>query len=107
MQIRNKKQALDKHAIFRKLGSSTQTVNRKVGDQNQSAHRRFNSTETALFRLVSDLITESETTGNITLLSLLDMSEVFDTVDHALLFNKLAKVLWHFPKSLWLDIIIS
>ena len=51
---------------------------------NQSAYRRFHSTETALLRLISDIVMESET-GNITLLSLLDMSAAFDTVDHALL----------------------
>ena len=35
---------------------------------NQSAYRRFHSAEAALLRLVSDIVTESET-GNITLLS--------------------------------------
>ena len=44
--------------------------------------------EKALLRLVSDIVTESGT-GNITLLSLHDMSAAFDTVDHALLFIKL------------------
>ena len=57
---------------------------------NQPAYRRFHSTETALPRLVSDIVTESET-GNITLLTLPDMSMAFDAVDHALLLNKLAK----------------
>ena len=40
--------------------------------------------ETALLRLVSDIVMDSDT-ENITLLSLLDMSAAFDTVDHALL----------------------
>ena len=55
---------------------------------NQSAHWRFHSTDTALLRLVSDIVTKSET-GKITLLSLLDMSAAFDTVDHTLLLSKL------------------
>ena len=55
---------------------------------NQSAYRRFYSTETALLRLASDIVTESET-GNITLLSLLDMRAAFDTVAHALFLSKL------------------
>ena len=54
----------------------------------KSAYWRFHSTETALLQLVSDIVTKSET-GNITLLSLLDMSAAFDTVDHALLLGKL------------------
>ena len=54
---------------------------------NQLAYRRFHSAEMALLRLVSDIVTESET-RNITLLSLLDMSAAFDTVD-ALLLNML------------------
>ena len=63
--------------------------NKNLLPANQSAYRRCRSTETALLRLVSDIVTESET-GNITLLSLLDMSAVaFDTVDHALLLSKL------------------
>ena len=36
----------------------------------------------ALLLMISDIVTKSET-GNITLLSLLDMSAAFDTVDHA------------------------
>ena len=55
---------------------------------NQSAYWRFHSTDTALLRLVSDIVTKSET-GKITLLPLLDMGAAFDTVDHALLLSKL------------------
>ena len=62
--------------------------NNNLLPDNQSAYRRYHSMETALLRLVSDIVTESET-GKITLLSLLDMSAAFDTVDHALLLSKL------------------
>ena len=62
--------------------------NNKLLPANQSAYRRFHSTETALLRLVSDFVTESDT-GKITLLSLLDMSAAFDTVDNALFLSKL------------------
>ena len=66
---------------------------------NQSAYRRFYSTETAFLRLVSDIVTEAEI-GKITLLSLLDMSAAFDTVDHALLFSKLEQCYGICEKSL-------
>ena len=55
---------------------------------NHSAYRRFHSTETALLRLVSDIVTKSET-GYITLLLLFDTSAAFDTVDHAIIVSKL------------------
>ena len=62
--------------------------NNNLLSANQSAYRRFHSKDTALLRLVSDIVMESET-GNITLLSTIDMSVAFDTVDHALLLSKL------------------
>ena len=47
--------------------------------RSQSAFRRFNSTETALLRLLSDLTSAVES-GTIALLALLDMSAAFDMV---------------------------
>ena len=47
----------------------------------QSAYRRNYSTETALTKVVSDIIIAADT-GDVTVLALLDLSVVFDTVDH-------------------------
>ena len=54
----------------------------------QSAYRRFHSTETLLLRLMSDLVSAVEL-GTLALMSLRDMSAAFDTVDHAIILQKL------------------
>ena len=56
--------------------------------KNQSVFRRFHSTETSLLRLMSDLLSPAES-GKLALMSLLDMSAAFDTVDHDILLRKL------------------
>ena len=55
----------------------------------QSAYRKFHSTETALLKVVTDLI-EAIDAGGHALLGLLDLSAVFDTVDHDVLVERLA-----------------
>ena len=50
----------------------------------QSAYRKFHSTETALTHVLSDIFTAIDS-GNTALMSLLDMSAAFDTVDHQIL----------------------
>lgn len=54
----------------------------------QSAYRRHHSTETALLRVVSDLLTAMDE-KSVSLLGLLDLSAAFDCVDHEILLRRL------------------
>ena len=54
----------------------------------QSAYRKCHSTETALLRLVNDLLQASDTV-HVSILSLIDLSAAFDTIDHGILINRL------------------
>ena len=47
----------------------------------QSAYRKCHSTETALLLVVNDLL-EASDSGHVPILSLLDLSAAFDTIDH-------------------------
>ena len=54
----------------------------------QSAYRKFHSTETALLKLTNDIM-ETIDSGKITILTALDMSAAFDTLDHVTLLHRL------------------
>ena len=56
----------------------------------QSAYRTLHSTETALLRVFNDIIISLDS-GNVCLLSLLDLSAAFDTIDHDMLLDRLEK----------------
>ena len=58
--------------------------------KHQSAYRKFHSTETAVLKLVSDILLAADG-AEVTLLGLLDLSAAFDTVDHDILLNRLQK----------------
>ena len=54
----------------------------------QSAYRKGHSTETALLRVVNDLFQACDI-GHISILSLLDLSAAFDTIDHETLQQRM------------------
>ena len=57
-------------------------------DPLQSAYRSSHSTETALIKVMSDIISDIDS-RHVVLIVLLDMSAAFDTVDHKILLDRL------------------
>jgi hypothetical protein len=57
-------------------------------DAFQSAYRPDHSTETALIRVMNDLLQHADK-GDVSLLLLLDLSAAFDTIDHPILISRL------------------
>ena len=54
----------------------------------QSAYRAYHSTETAVLRVLSDILLALDS-RDIAVLTLLDLSAAFDSVDHATLLQRL------------------
>ena len=55
----------------------------------QSGFRRFHSTESAVLRVLSDIYSVVDR-GDVALLTLLDVSAAFDTVDHSISLERLS-----------------
>ena len=60
----------------------------KLIDQFQSAYKPGHSTETALIRVVKDMLNALDN-GNLSKLTLLDLLAAFDTIDHSILLERL------------------
>lgn len=54
----------------------------------QSAYRHHHSTETALTIVVADIFLAADA-GDLSAISLLDLSAAFDTVDHSIMLQRL------------------
>jgi len=54
----------------------------------QSAYRLFHSAETAVLKVLADILRALDN-GDVAVLTLLDLSAAFDTVDHVLLLRRL------------------
>ena len=71
----------------------------------QSAYRQNHSTETALLKVKNDLLLNRDE-GHVTLLAMLDLSALFDTIDHGILLNWLQSKLGLRDKVLlWFNLI--
>ena len=57
----------------------------------QSAYKPGYSTETALLKIVNDLLLSLDN-GNISIVTFLDLSAAFDTIDHNILLSRLEHV---------------
>jgi hypothetical protein len=57
----------------------------------QSAYRAHHSTETAVVKVLSDIIRALDAGNLVMLTKMLDLSAAFDTVDHAVLLRRLGR----------------
>ena len=73
--------------------SSLQTAENNLCNPFQSAYRTGHSTETALLRVVNDLLNATDE-DKISVLLLLNLSAAFDTIDHQSYFPS-RNCLWH------------
>ena len=70
--------------------SQSKNVNSCLNSEFQSAYRPGHSCETALLKIMNDLLWPMER-QSVSLLILLDLSAAFDTVDHQVLLNVLER----------------
>ena len=75
-----------------------------LSNQNQSAYKKFRSTETALHKVENDIILNMDE-GRVTALTLLDLPAAFDTLDHSSITNLLST--WYGIDGIDLDWFVS
>ena len=67
------------------------TNSHNLSENLQSAYRCHHSTETALIKIMNDLLLEADN-QKVILMGFLDLSAAFDTVDHCILLHRLEKM---------------
>ena len=63
-------------------------IEHKLICPSQSAYHPHNSSEAALLKITNDILLALDS-GNVSLLTLLDLSAAFDTIDHCILLDRL------------------
>ena len=76
---------LEKAVLSQLLGH---IENNNLSEIFQSAYKKNHSTETALLKITSDILNDVDN-KNVCLLTLLDLSAAFDTIDHNILLKRL------------------
>ena len=80
---------LTEKAVF--IQTNGQMVTHNISPELQSSYREHHSTETALLKVMNDVLLKMNS-QHVTLLIFLDLSAAFDTVDHSILFDRLTKI---------------
>ena len=75
-----------KRVVCSRLNSHINSSN--TSNHDQSAYGKFHSTETDLLKIHNDILSSMDD-GSVTALTLLDISAVFNTIDHDILWRRL------------------